>query len=71
MTSQTTLLTRIRAFLQQHDMTPSVFGKAALNDPGFVFDLERGRSPSLKTVDRVEAFMRGKSKFEQSRRAKV
>lgn len=57
------LLTKIRAFLDQRDISPTVFGREALNDPGFVFDLERGRSPSLKTAERVEKFMVAKGRF--------
>lgn len=38
-------------------MTPTTFGKEALGDPTFVFELRRGRSCGLKTVDRVMAFI--------------
>lgn len=70
MTSHNALLAEIKRFLKQHDMSPSVFGRAALNDPGFVFDFERGRSPSLKTAARVEEFMRAKAKLDSSMRGR-
>jgi len=31
---------------------------AAVNDSGFFFDLQRGRSPRLNTCERIDAWMR-------------
>lgn len=50
-------LGEIEAFLRDRKMDATAFGRGALNDPGFIFDLRTGRSPSLKTIDRVRAFM--------------
>lgn len=50
-------LFEIEEFLSKAGMRPTVFGKDALGDPGFVFGLRKGRSPSLKTMDRVQSFM--------------
>jgi hypothetical protein len=47
----------IEAFLTKHQMSATAFGTEALGDPGFVFDLRRGRSCGLKIVDKVYAFM--------------
>lgn len=47
----------VEAFLTRTGMAPSQFGRAAVNDTHFVFHLRAGRSPSLRMVDRVRAFM--------------
>lgn len=59
MNNKLTLLDRIERFLAKHGMSPSDFGRQALKDPSLVLDMQRGRSPSLKTAARVEDFMRG------------
>jgi hypothetical protein len=48
----------VAAFLKQADMKPATFGKGAIGDPMFVTDLEKGRAPNLRTIDRVRDFMR-------------
>ncbi len=54
-----TLLEEIEAFRAETGMSATAFGTKSLNDGGFIADLRRGaRSPSLKTVDRIRAFMR-------------
>ena len=47
----------IALFCAREGMSARALGKAALNDPGFVAALARGRSPRLSTVDRALAFM--------------
>lgn len=47
----------VEEYLTATDMKPTQFGVAALKDPGFVFELRTGRSPTLKTIDRVRAWM--------------
>lgn len=56
-TAEQKLLSAIRVFLRKWDMEPWRFGRLALNDPRFIDGLENGRSPSLRTVAKVEAFM--------------
>lgn len=51
------LLTRIRAFLDRHDMAPTRFGREATGEPQLISSIESGRSPSLKVVQRVMQFM--------------
>ncbi len=51
-------LTEIHVFLSTHNMGPTAFGREALKDPNFVFDLEAGRSPRLDTIERAQEFMR-------------
>jgi hypothetical protein len=49
--------TLINDFLISSGMTPTAFGESALKDPNFVFDLEVGRSCSLKTVEKVKNYI--------------
>jgi sulfate adenylyltransferase subunit 2 len=52
-----TFLTDIEAFLKSSGTDASAFGKLALGDPSFVFDLRKGRSPSTRTMEKVRAAM--------------
>lgn len=51
------LVKRIEAFCSAHDMSKSAFGKEAVGDPRFFFDLEAGRECRRATLARVETFM--------------
>lgn len=55
----TDLPVRVARFIKKHGMKPSRFGKLAVGDPCFVLELLRGRSPTLRTVERIEKFMKG------------
>src|SRR5689334_14665081 len=55
------LLAEIEAFLADSGLTPTKFGLAAVNDGHLVANLRRGHSVTLKTADRVRAFMRQRS----------
>jgi hypothetical protein len=57
MTLQDDFLIEVRAFLISQAMGASAFGLEAMNDPNFVFDLDRGRSVRLDTVEKVRRFM--------------
>ena len=46
-------LRRVEAFLKVIGIRPHVLGKDAPGDPSFVLRLERGRSPTLGTVDKL------------------
>jgi hypothetical protein len=48
---------RINKFMRRWRMAPGTFGRLALKDQNFVPDLEKGRSPTMRTVTRVEKFM--------------
>jgi phosphopantothenoylcysteine decarboxylase / phosphopantothenate---cysteine ligase len=52
------LLAEIEAFLADSGLTATKFGLAAVNDGHLVANLRRGHSVTLKTADRVRAFMR-------------
>lgn len=47
----------VEAYMRRHEMSPVRFGQRSLGDPCFVADLAGGRSPSLRTADRVLVFM--------------
>ncbi|MDE0047155.1 MAG: hypothetical protein OXU19_15065 [bacterium] len=47
----------VEAYMRRHEMSPASFGQRSLGDPCFVADLARGRSPSLRTADKVLVFM--------------
>ena len=51
------LLQRIEDFLNESEMPPSVFGRAAAHDPRLVSDLRGGREAGLRVTCRVEHFM--------------
>lgn len=49
--------TEVEAFLSQHDMKPSTFGREFLNDPGFVFRLRDGGECRPSTMEAVRSKM--------------
>lgn len=51
------LLAEIEAFRARRGITATEFGILALNDGKFVGDLNRGRIPSLRTIDKVRDFI--------------
>lgn len=52
------LVASIEAFLVDHDMRPTRFGREATGEPQLLSSLRSGRSPSLDTANRIIAFMR-------------
>ena len=51
------LLRDIEIFLRDSEIPAARFGRLAMGDPRFVFDLRRGREPRRRTVERVRAFL--------------
>ncbi|AEI38229.1 MAG: hypothetical protein ABF461_08390 [Zymomonas mobilis subsp. pomaceae] len=51
------LLGKIEKYLSATGMTPTRFGRDALNDPRFVLDLRRGREPRRRTLSRVLTYL--------------
>lgn len=51
------LLREVEKFLRQTDIAPTRFGREALRDPRFVYDLRNGRDPRPSTVAKVLAFL--------------
>ncbi len=50
-------LAAVETYLKSSGLDATTFGKQALGDPSFVFDLRKGRSPSLRTIEKVRAAM--------------
>jgi len=57
MLTQAQFVAQVEAYLTESGTTPTAFGKAVSGDPNFVFDLRRGRSPSLLVVEKVLAYI--------------
>ena len=53
------LLREVEKFLRQNDTPPTRFGREAVGDPRFVFDLRNGRDPRPQTIERVLAYLEG------------
>ena len=51
------LLRKVEKFLRQCDVAPTRFGRDAMGDPRFVFDLRNGRDPRPETVAKVIAYL--------------
>lgn len=51
------LLREVEKFLKRSEVAPTRFGRDAVGDPRFVFDLRKGREPRARTVARVRAFL--------------
>jgi len=61
------LLQRIEAYMKEHRVPPARFGRDAVGDPCFVFDLRDGREPRRRTIARVDAYLAsGRSEGEQA-----
>lgn len=56
-----TLLEHIEDYLAASGMSASAFGKGAVGDPSLVRRLRGGSSISLKTIEKIEGFMRSHS----------
>ena len=52
-----TLLRRIERYLRATRTAATAFGREAVRDPRFVFDLRLGREPRRETERRVIAFL--------------
>jgi hypothetical protein len=51
------LLREVEKYLRHNGTAPTRFGRDALGDPRFVFDLRNGRDPRPQTVERVRAYL--------------
>jgi len=51
------LIRKIEKFLRRTGMPATKFGRLATQDPRFVLDLRRGRTPRIPMERRVEHFM--------------
>ena len=55
--SASAFLAEIEEFLAKSNLDPTALGKNALGDPSFVFDLRKGRSPSMRTIDKIRSWI--------------
>jgi 2,4-dienoyl-CoA reductase-like NADH-dependent reductase (Old Yellow Enzyme family) len=51
------LLRRIEQFIKERRMSRARFGREAVGDPNFVFDLRDGRELRERTVARVSTYL--------------
>jgi len=51
------LLKDVEKFLRRSEVAPTRFGREAVGDPRFVFDLRNGRDPRPRTEARVRAYL--------------
>lgn len=51
------LLREVEKFLRHNGIPATRFGREAMGDPRFVFDLRNGRDPRPQTVNRVLAYL--------------
>jgi hypothetical protein len=51
------VLRKIDRYLKASAMTPTRFGRLAVNDPRLVRDLRNGREPGARVMARIEAFL--------------
>jgi hypothetical protein len=56
------LLRRIERYLRRSGTPAAKFGREAMGDPQFVFDLRRGREPRGKTEARVASYIDAREK---------
>lgn len=56
------LLWRIERYLRRSATSPARFGRDAMGDPRFVFDLRRGREPKPATAARAAAWLERKER---------
>ena len=53
------LLREVEKFLRMSKIPPARFGREAMGDPRFVFDLRNGREPRPRTIARIRQFLEG------------
>lgn len=56
--SRRALAEDIEAFIVRHDLNPSRFGRMAMGDPKFVYELRKGRRMEPETMDELRTFMK-------------
>lgn len=51
------ILREVENFLRAAKIPPARFGREAMGDPRFVFDLRNGREPRPRTVEKLRRFL--------------
>jgi hypothetical protein len=57
MLSDADLLAKVEAFLKEHDMAPTRFGREIMGEASLVTRLREGRSLSLRNANKLLEFM--------------
>lgn len=60
------LISDIEAFCASRGMSKSAFGKEAMRDPRFVYDLEKGRECLPRTIRKARHFIVTGSRMERA-----
>jgi homoserine dehydrogenase len=60
------LLEQIEAYIAARGMSATAFGRAAVNDPGFVFKIRDGRELRRATRERVQSFLSEQSESAEA-----
>jgi homoserine dehydrogenase len=68
MMTQAQFLAAVEQYLRDSGTSATNLGKEIGGDPNFVFDLRKGRSPSLKTVERAMKYMAGNTSAAEPER---
>jgi hypothetical protein len=68
--TQDELIERIESFCGRHDMAETRFGREAVNNPAFLSQLRKRKSPTLETLNKVSDFME-RTDAEAATRAKL
>ena len=51
-------LAEVETYIEAREhITATTFGREAVGDPNFVFDLRTGRAPRITTIDQVRQYM--------------
>lgn len=56
--SRREIAAEIEAFMERHGLNPSRFGRLAMGDPTFVYEVREGRKMAPETMDALRGFMR-------------
>jgi 2,4-dienoyl-CoA reductase-like NADH-dependent reductase (Old Yellow Enzyme family) len=56
------LLRRVESYLKRSGTPATRFGREAVRDPRFVFDLRKGREPGRRIIRRVCAYLESREK---------
>ena len=55
------LLREVEKYRNRSNVAPAKFGRDAMGDPRFVFDLRRGREPREATIRRVRTYLEARA----------
>jgi hypothetical protein len=63
---QTELVEALDRHIATHPITATAFGRQVARDPALVFDIRRGRSPSLNLAEKIMAAIKAQQAENQS-----